>query len=309
MKRQLIFLIFLLIFSGCLGKSQSFQHPRGLKIINCDKSSLDLMRVEESSSNKTNIKVSAFNYPSLLRYFSVFNDDPRAKIVTSIRRKGGVELDIFKKETTQLVLKRKKSFFAIHTPSGEIDALDPRIFLDKGDYILTASRGCKNETSIVFDNKMTTKYIYTFGLELIILNSDAEGGIESTIDFDYESEDDNSQYFSIDRKVTWNNLTEEMTPFNIEVGWNGFSSTAQRPPYPKLKLSRDQTFTLEHKGSTYNFFELKNTAYHFHGAKTEAQASTKDMPKGYLIDNRRGIAFSFLENQIEREKNELDTNL
>lgn len=309
MKCHLIYLIFL-IFWGCSGESQSFQHPLGYKVINCDRSSLELMRVEENSNNKTEVNVSALDYLYPLRLLASFNDDPKGKIFTSIRRDQGIDLDLFKKETIQLVINRKQSFFATHAPAGKIDTLDPRMFLDKGDYVLTASKGCENETSIVLDQELAVKYIYTFGIDLIILKRDTDGRIESTIDSEFDAKNNDYQYFTIDGKISHEHQTEEMIEYKLLVTSSmEYDIEAVTSPFKRIKLDRDRTLVFKHRDSTYIFFELTKSPYYFNLAMPKIPTHAHGMPRGYLIDNRRGIAFSFLENQVELEKNDVVTTL
>jgi len=232
MKILLLTLVLSSLFFSCSEKPHPLQVAPGSKMKSCDNSSFEFLRVEESSSNKKEIKISTLNYFYPLRLFAVIDGIFRGEAFKSLQNNKGIDIDLFKHEATELAFSRKDSFLTFHIPWGKVETLDPRIFLDKGDYILTAKKGCRNETSIVYDHKLSAKYIYTFGVDLIILKRDDEGDIESTLEFMHGDEKDQYQYFLIDRKIA----TKYLPKIKTVVTETGLRGVRDEPDEQLFKL-------------------------------------------------------------------------
>ncbi len=309
MKPQLFCLFLLHALFSCSKKPISPPIVPGAKLLSCDKSGIELLRVDEDSQGKDKVMVSTLDFLYPIRLFKNLDIVPSWRIINTISRwTGGVDLRHFSQEATKLVHNRKNSFWTSYMQSGRLETLDLRMFLDKGDYVFTVRKGCNNETGIIYDDKLTTKYIYTFGVERIALKRDIEGDVESSIDFRNGDEEDKYQYFYMDQKIAFKYLPSDMWIDKFS-DWRDLDETSIAPPIPKYKLYRDQTLVFNHKNTSYTFFQLVNSPYYFY-RKQAVIPNFRPNPRLFnLIDIRRGVAFSFLENQIEREVEEVDKTL
>lgn len=238
------------------------QYARGSKIIKCDESSLELLRVEESSINKKSIEVSILNYFLPLRLLAITDSILKSEILKSTHNGYVLDLGLFRIKATQLIKNRKSSLITLHVPGGELETVDPRMFLDKGDYILKARIGCASETSIVLSGNLAEKYIYTYKRE-IVLERDSDGYAKSSLGLTHGDDHNKHQHLYLNRRVAkryWSSMENPET--NLKEAGRFHNGNTFMVPW--FIMHRNQTLEMNIMNKKYTVFEIAYSPFHLH---------------------------------------------
>ncbi len=293
MKLNLIIFLIFSILTSCEEKTEPLLEEGEL---NCSESYLKILQITKNTIGQENIEVSSLDYFYPLRLFAITDRIYAAQLLKSISSENRVDLFELTSSVTKLVKLRTSSILKTKTNEESFRIPDSRIFLSEGDYILVAAKGCKHESNLILDQNLNIKYIYTYASD-IVLERDPEGRVSSSISFASGYDSKPYQFIFIDRYISSIYYLKKANPdtdLKVVDRWE----FQQNQSFPVFRIDRDQTLEFRINKNKYTIFEIMNSPfylnvdllriYHFHSKRE--------------TDRRRGIAFSFLLDQIEREK-------
>lgn len=300
MKTFIVIFLFSQFIFGCSDNPElEIGADPNARTISCDSSSVKIIRVEEDATNKEKIAVSDLGYSFLFKFFVVNDRLLQNDTIDATGYEVGVDFNLFIERARKLVMVRANSYVSKYGPIQDFEVLDPRLFLTNGDYVLSASVGCPNETSLILDDEFSLKYVYTFN-RMIILKRDKENRIESTLDFTHGKKPNEFQRFHIDRYVSSPYRWKIKKPETNLGNHNRFIIDEKSDPVFRIYL--DQTIAFNIGENNYQIFDLINSPFFYHRTRSIGPADPGCISCKNTNDMRRAIAFSFLDDQLEKEK-------